>query len=58
MAANRQFGLPIKASKLEKFLLKLAEIYSFDVLRTNMYDTLIASPEYKKHLEKVVKCTK
>jgi hypothetical protein len=44
------FGLPVKASKLEKFLLKMVEIYSFDVLRNNMYDTLIASPEYKKYL--------
>lgn len=44
------FGLPTKASKLEKFLLKMVEIYSFDVLRNNMYDTLINSPEYKKYL--------
>lgn len=49
------FGLPVKASKLEKFLLKLVEIYSFDVLRMNMYDTLVASPEYKKYLEKLAR---
>jgi hypothetical protein len=49
------FGLPTKASKLEKFLLKLVEIYSYDVLRNNMYDTLINSPEYKKHLMKRVR---
>lgn len=52
-----KFGLPVKASKLEKFLLKMVEIYSFDVLRNNMYDTLINSPEYKKHLANCNKLT-
>jgi hypothetical protein len=48
--AKITFGLPVKASKLEKFLLKYVEIYCYDVLRNNLYDTFINSPEYVKYL--------
>ena len=39
------FGLPKKASKLEKLLLQFVQIYCYDVLRTNMVDVIVASNE-------------
>ena len=46
------FGLPKKASKLEKLLLKFAEIYCYDVLRNNFHNTILQSKEYQR----LVKC--
>ena len=46
------FGLPTKANKLEKLLLKYVEIYCFDVFRSNMYNTILESLEYKKFVTK------
>lgn len=45
-----KFGLPTKASKLEKLLLKYVEIYCFDVLRNNMYNIVVESGEYNKFI--------
>ena len=45
---NINFGLPVKASKLEKLLLKYVEIYCHDVLRNNMIATITQSMEYHK----------
>lgn len=42
------FGLPVKASKLEKLLLKYVEIYCRDVLRNNMVNVVLESDAYKK----------
>lgn len=42
------FGLPQKANKLEKLLLKFVEIYCFDQFRNNMYNVIAESNEYKK----------
>jgi hypothetical protein len=47
-----KFGLPTKATKLEKLLLKYVEIYCFDVLRNNMYNVVVESAEYKKFVNK------
>jgi uncharacterized protein (DUF2132 family) len=41
------FGLPIKASKLEKLLLKYVEIYCYDVLRNNMHIAVLQSKPYR-----------
>lgn len=46
------FGLPTKASKLEKLLLKYVEIYCHDVLRNNMINVILESVEYKKFVAK------
>jgi hypothetical protein len=43
-----RFGLPIKASKLEKYLLQLAEIYAYDVIRTQMTSLITQSAEFQK----------
>ncbi len=45
---NVKFGLPTKASKLEKLLLKYIEIYCYDVFRNNMQDIITTSEPYKK----------
>lgn len=42
------FGLPQKANKLEKLLLKFVEIYCFDQFRNNMYNVIQESNEYNK----------
>jgi hypothetical protein len=49
------FSLPRKATKLEKLLLKYVEIYSYDVLRNNMYNVVLESKEYTKFLGKARK---
>ncbi len=46
------FGLPQKASKLEKLLLKYVEIYCHDVLRNNMINVILESNEYKRFVAK------
>jgi hypothetical protein len=43
-------NLPQKATKGEKYLLKLAQIYCFDVMCQNMLDDVLKSKEYKKVL--------
>lgn len=48
-----KFGLPKKATKLEKLLLKFVEIYSYDVLRNNFHDYIINSVEYEKVCKKM-----
>lgn len=48
-----KFGLPQKASKLEKYLLKYVEIYAYDVIRKNLWGVICNSKEYKKFAEKV-----
>ena len=48
-----KFGLPIKASKLEKLLLKFTEIYCYDVLRNNMENIVLQSVEYRKFVDKI-----
>jgi hypothetical protein len=46
------FGLPVKASKLEKLLLKYVEIYCHDVLRNNMYNVILECDAYRKFVAK------
>jgi len=43
-----KISLPQKASKLEKLLLKLVQIYCNDVLVNNMYNELMKSEQYLK----------
>lgn len=43
-------NLPQKATKGEKYLLKLANIYCFDVMCQNMLNDVLESKEYKKIL--------
>jgi hypothetical protein len=43
-----KISLPQKASKLEKLLLKLVQIYCNDVLINNMYNEVLTSKEYQK----------
>lgn len=43
-------NLPQKAKKGEKLLLKLVNIYCFDVLCNNLLNDVIESKEYKKIL--------
>ena len=43
-----KISLPKKASKLEKLLLKLVQIYCNDVLVNNMYNGVLTSNEYQK----------
>jgi len=47
-----KLSLPKKASKLEKLLLKYTEIYAYDMIRNNFYDTIVQSKEYQKLLAK------
>lgn len=50
-----KIGLPKKASKGEKLLLKLVEVYCYDVLRNNLYLDVINSGEYKKLIGRLKK---
>jgi len=43
-----KINLPQKAKKGEKLLLKLVNIYCFDVLCNNLLNDIIESKEYKK----------
>jgi hypothetical protein len=43
-----KINLPQKANKAEKYLLKLAQIYCFDVMCNNLLDDVLNSLEYKK----------
>ena len=45
-----KINLPQKATKGEKYLLRLAQIYCFDVMCQNMLDDILESKEYKKIL--------
>lgn len=46
-----KFGLPTKASKLEKYLLKLTNIYAYDVIRYHMAQFVEDSLEFKRLLK-------
>jgi hypothetical protein len=48
--ASIKISLPKKAGKGEKLLLKLVEMYCYDVLRGNLVDSIQNSPEYSKFL--------
>lgn len=48
-----KIGLPKKASKGEKLLLKLVEVYCYDVLRNNLFRDVTESDEYKKILRRL-----
>lgn len=43
-----KINLPTKATKGEKLLLKLVNIYCFEVLCNNLLNDIIESKEYKK----------
>lgn len=43
-----KISLPQKATKLEKLLMKLVQIYCSDVLLNNLSNDFINSPEYNK----------
>lgn len=45
-----KINLPQKAKKGEKLLLKLVNIYCFDVLCNNLLNDVVESKEYKKVL--------
>lgn len=45
-----KIGLPVKASKGEKLLLKFAQIYCYDVLCNNLQESIVASLPYQKIL--------
>jgi len=45
-----KINLPQKANKSEKYLLKLAQIYCFDVMCNNLLGDVLNSLEYKKVL--------
>lgn len=48
-----KIGLPIKASKGEKLLLKLVTIYCYDVLSNNLLNDVLESNEYKKIVDRL-----
>ncbi len=48
-----KIGLPKKASKGEKLLLKLVEVYCYDVLRNNLARDVMESKEYKKIIKRL-----
>jgi hypothetical protein len=48
-----KINLPQKATKGEKYLLKLAQIYCFEVMCQNMLDDVLESKEYKKVLASI-----
>lgn len=43
-------NLPKKAQRGEKYLLKLVQIYAFDVMANNLLDDVLRSREYQKVL--------
>ncbi len=43
-------NLPAAANRGEKYLLKLVQIYAFDVMAQNLLDSVLASKEYQKVL--------
>jgi hypothetical protein len=45
-----KINLPMKATKGEKLLLKLVNIYCFEVLCNNLLHDIVGSKEYKKAL--------
>jgi hypothetical protein len=45
-----KINLPMKARKGEKLLLKLVNIYCFEVLCNNLLNDIVGSKEYKKAL--------
>lgn len=46
-------NLPQKAPRGEKYLLKLVQIYCFDVMANNLLDDILNSQEYKKILYQI-----
>ena len=48
-----KISLPQKANRGEKLLLKLVEIYCYDVLCTNLLDDVLTSKEYQKLMIKL-----
>ncbi len=48
-----KINLPQKAKKGEKLLLKLVNIYCFDVLCNNLLNDIVESKEYKKLLTQI-----
>jgi hypothetical protein len=48
-------SLPQKANRGEKLLLKLVQIYCYDVLATNLTKDVLESKEYEKLMEKARK---
>lgn len=49
---NIKLSLPTKASKLEKYLLRLANIYAYDIIRNQLYDYAAKSVELEKYLKR------
>lgn len=48
-----KISLPQKASKLEKYFLKLVQIYSYDVFMNNLQQEVVSSKEYKAEVNKL-----
>lgn len=46
----RKVNLPTAAKRGEKYLLKLVQIYAFEVMAQNLLDSVLASREYQKVL--------
>jgi hypothetical protein len=49
----QKINLPQKATKGEKLLLKLVNIYCYDVLCNNLLNDIMESKEYKKILAQI-----
>jgi hypothetical protein len=47
-----KFGLPLRATKLEKLLFKFVQIYGIDVMTQNFFNFVLESTEYKKFIMK------